>query len=101
MPHAFIKLEQRFEPLIERFHRFLAPRVDPSAMPAAEEPFPFASQRTAMRSAGVRVAGLGLLATPMSRIFRAQESAPRAASPIVPLDFLQGHSCHSRCRQTR
>src|SRR6516165_6992764 len=71
MPSCTIQLEQRFQPLVERLHRFLAPCIDPFALLAFQVLSTFCATTSSVRSTLVVLARLGFPSL-VPRILRAQ-----------------------------
>src|SRR5574340_327903 len=82
MPHAMVQLEQRFEPVVERFDRLAASGVEFPSLAAFEELAALAASRSLETSSlrdGSRLPfALGLLRT--AGILRAQKTLARAMS---------------------
>jgi hypothetical protein len=88
MPGTLVQFEQRFVPLVERFHRLLPSCVEAPPASALQKLPPLMPQRPATSPAGIGGAGLGLGPLVIPRVLGAQEAPAGSPTLRVPLDAL-------------
>src|SRR5262249_3571044 len=85
VPDAMVQFEERLEPLVKRFDRFLAPCIDAPPRRRLQVGTTLATQLTTVRSCGIRGTGFRLDALVVSGILRAQKAAAGALAVLVDL----------------